>query len=348
MARMVQKTLARSLLVAAATVLVAGAASAQPAAKAPAAAAKKPAAKKTAEAEPPPKPPLPPLADVLTGAAKDEYVGGKMLYETKDFANALVKFRKAYSLTPEPRLLKNIAVCEKDLRHYSRALALLEEYRGKAGDAITPEEEESLKALEAALRTLTSEVTLVVSEADAKVSVDGEPVGTAPIAKPVRMDVGDRKITVEKPGYKPLEIKKTIDGGTTLTVVAKLERDWRRGRIVIEAGSKDLIAIDGKVMGLGRYEGYVASGGHTVRVSAPGMAVYQNEVVVQDGETRRVPITLNPLPAPSDTSKWLWIGGGIVLAAGAAIGGAVLFRPTEVPPIDGTIGTVPLTFGGRR
>jgi hypothetical protein len=116
---------------------------------------------------------------------------------------------------------------------------------------------------------------------------------------------------------------------------------------VIEAGAKDLITVDGKTVGLGRYDGFVKSGGHTVRVSAPEMATYQNEVVVQDGETRRVPISLNPLPKESDISKWLWIGGGVALAAGAAVGGAVLFKPTEVPPVTGTLGTVPLSFGGR-
>lgn len=336
----------RGALLAASMVLCVGAASAQPKGTKPAAPATK--KKLDAKADPAAKPAPLPLADVLTGAAKDEYAGGKMLYETKDYANALVKFRKAYSLQPEPRLLKNIAVCEKDLRHYSKALSLLQEYRAKAGETITPQDDESLKALEAALHTLTSEVTIVVSEADAKVSLDGEPLGTSPIAKPVRMDVGERKILVEKEGFKPQEIKQTIDGGNAVAVVAKLLRDVHRGKLVIEAGAKDLIALDGKVMGLGRYEGVVNSGGHTVRVSAPGMAVYQNEIVVQDNETRRVPITLNPLPAPSDTSKWLWIGGGVALAAGAAIGGAFLFRPTEVPPIEGTIGTIPLSFGGGK
>jgi len=44
----------------------------------------------------------------------------------------------------------------------------------------------------------------------------------------------------------------------------------------------------------------------------------------------------------------VWIAGGAAIMAGAVIGGALLFRPTEVPAAQGTLGTFPLSFGGRR
>ena len=47
---------------------------------------------------------------------------------------------------------------------------------------------------------------------------------------------------------------------------------------------------------------------------------------------------------------WLWIAGGVAVAAGAAIGGAFLFQPDDTPPVEGNIdpGIVQLRFGGGR
>ncbi len=95
------------------------------------------------------------------------------------------------------------------------------------------------------------------------------------------------------------------------------------------------------------HEAVLPSGGHMLRVTAPGKVAFQSEVVVQDNETRRIPVTLNALPTPPDTSKWFWIGGGAALAIGAIIGGAVIFTPTQAPAAQGTLGTFPLTFGAK-
>src|SRR4051812_25337068 len=67
-----------------------------------------------------------PLSESLSGMAKAEYEAGKILYADKDYANAIVKFQHAFEISHEPRLLWNVAVCEKNLRRYARMLAAIQ------------------------------------------------------------------------------------------------------------------------------------------------------------------------------------------------------------------------------
>ena len=126
---------------------------------------------------------------------------------------------------------------------------------------------------------------------------------------------------------------------------------WGVSVLLVSAGVNDVISLDNKVIGRGKWEGAVPSGGHTLKVSAAGMAAYQSEVVIQDNQTRRVDVTLNPL-ATDSTSTILWIAGGAAVLAGAAIGGALLFQPPTTPPVDGNFGggrvQLNYRFGGSK
>src|SRR5262245_5084124 len=87
-----------------------------PATTAPAATGAPSAAASTPSAPSPPKT----LSETLTGMAKAEYEAGRILYGDKDYTSAIAKFQQAYQLSNEPRLLFNIAVCQKNLRKYSK------------------------------------------------------------------------------------------------------------------------------------------------------------------------------------------------------------------------------------
>ena len=292
----------------------------------------------------------PSLSKSLTGMAKAEFAAAKILYEDDDFANAIVKFQHAYDLANDPRLLWNIAACEKNLRHYTRALAAIGRYQQEGEANLTKQDRTDATALDKVLRTLISTLTVLVSEPGADIFVDEEKIGTSPLTAPVLIDVGKRVLRVHKPGFKDFVDSRQAQGATALTVVARLDKEVHRGQALVQAGPKDLIAIDGKAVAQARWEGPLASGGHTLRVTAPGMAAYQSELLVQDDRTRRIEVTLISLPKPVETSTWVWISGGALLAVGTIIGGAVLFKPTEVAPLQGTLDTiiVPASVGGRR
>lgn len=291
-----------------------------------------------------------PLSESLTGLAKAEYEAGKVLYGDKDYPNAIVKFERAYELARDPRLLWNVAVCEKNLRRYARMLATIKRYRAEAASMMTDAERAQSDEIVKTVQQFVSALKVSASEAGADVFVDDEKVGTTPLAEPVIVDVGVRKIRVAKQGFKDGLVSQPVAGGGELAVDVRLEKELHRGRLVVQAGESDLIALDGSVVGKGRWEGTVASGGHTLRVTAPGMATHQSEPAVKDGETRRIDVTLNPLPKADAGRALVWIIGGVALATATVVTSAVLFKPTKAPGIEGNInpGSVQLSFGGKR
>ncbi len=308
----------------------------------PAATSAAPAATTAAPAATPPPAgqPAKPLGESLTGMAKAEYEGGRILYGDKDFTSAISKFQRAYELSSDPRLLFNIAVCQKNLRKYSKMLATIRRYLEDGAAILSSDDKAQAQDIVKTVEAFVSELKLTVDEGDAEVFIDDEKIGVTPLKGTIFVDVGVRKLTVKKKGYKDSVISKQVPGGGAVAVDVRLEKEIHRGKLLVSAGVNDVIALDGKVIGKGKWEGAVPSGGHTLKVSSPGMANYQSEVVIQDNQTRRVDITLNPV-ATDSTSTILWIAGGAAVLAGAAVGGALLFQPSKNPPIDGN-------FGGGR
>ena len=193
--------------------------------------------------------PQKPLSASLTGMAKAEYEAGRVLYGDKDYAAALIKFQRAHELSSDPRLLWNVAVCQKNLRRYAAMLATLEALLEDGGAALTPQDRKDATELVKTARTFVSPLKLTVSEAGATVQVDGEEVGKTPLDRPVLLDVGSRRIRISKAGFKDVERTEQISGGADLELRVKLERDLRRGRVVVVAGPEDLISIDGRLVG---------------------------------------------------------------------------------------------------
>lgn len=81
-------------------------------------------------------------------------------------------------------------------------------------------------------------------------------------------------------------------------------------------------------------------------MAGPGWVPHSMELLVKDGEHRRIPVVLEAAPQTSTT--WIWVGGGAVAAAALTVGGVFLFRPREKTVVPGTYpagGTVQLSFG---
>ncbi len=271
-----------------------------------------------------------PLAQALTGDAKSDYDTGRLLITNGDFAGALLKFQSAYDKSKDPRLLWNMAFCEKNLRHYSKVISLVRRYKDEGAQIISAKEAQDAEDLLWTLQSLTSTVKLVVNEPGATVTIDDEPVGTSPIEKPVLVDIGSRHIHATKDGFVPYDATITVGNAPETAVDVKLQKELHEGRLVVNAHSGDLISVDGKEMGTGHWEGTVPSGGHTLHVTAKGMRPYQQEVTLADKESRTVTVSLDPEAKEGvKIPTWAFIAGGAVLVSGAAVGGYFLFKPAD-------------------
>lgn len=301
-------------------------------------------------AEPPAPTGPPPLSESLSGMAKAEYEAGRILYQDGDFASALVKFERANELSKDDRLLWNIAVCEKNLRHYARVLTILDQYLALSSDLLTDKDRSDAAALQEAVKGFVSKITFKVNEPGADVFVDDKRIGTTPLAEGVLVEVGTRTFRVEKPGYVPFTSTQSIASAGDLEITAHLVLEVHEGRLLVEASTNDAIFVDGKRVGARRWEGPLKSGPHTVRVTATDMIAFQSEVVIEDDKTRRIPVSLQPLES-GGVSPWVFVvGGGVLLAAGAVVGGILLAQPGDPATTPGTIqpGTIALSFGGGR
>ncbi len=298
---------------------------------------------KPPKAEPAPKPAPVSVSvrDSLSGAAQQDYDLGRILVENGDYAGALVKFQHAFELSSDPRLLWDIGVCEKNLRHYAKLLGLMNRYLDEGGSRLSESQREDATAVEQTVRALVSSIRLSANVEGAAVFVDNERVGTTPLSKPVLVDLGERRIRLKKAGYQEQEQVLNAPGASEVVVSIALEKEAAKAHLAIAVQpSSASIVLDGAHVGTSRWQGLVTPGRHSVVVSAPGMVERTAEVDLAPEQTRSVELSL--VPVSHGSALLWWIGGSVVAAAGLSVGGYFLFRspePTTAAPTRGTIGS---------
>lgn len=245
----------------------------------------------------------PPLEDALAGEAKTDYAAAKVLYGDGDYAGALVKFSAAYDASKDPRLLWDMAACQKNLRHYAKVMALVHRYLGEGGSSLSEQDKNDAHALLTAIEPFTALLTIDVDQPGAKIYVDDELVGSSPLQKPVVVDIGMRKIRVTKPGYVEFDKSLPVGGAKDVSEKVELREKPHVGKLSVSSSPGARITLDGKHVGKGSFSGSVPSGKHTLRVTAPGMRSYTTDVVVQDNETRSVDVVLEPIPRAAPQSE---------------------------------------------
>jgi hypothetical protein len=297
----------------------------------------------SASAEPKPAHVLP-LAETLKGPAKEAYASGALLLNHNDFAGAVVKYEQAYDLSKDSRLLFDMAICEKGLRHYTRMQKRLRQFQTEQGAGISADDKAAVDGALAVVAQLVGSLQLTVSEAGATVEVDGEAAGVTPLAEPLALDLGKHKLAVSKSGFEPASETIEIAGGSATQHAVTLVAEAHVARLVVTTDSLATVWLDGKVSAKGRLDQIVPPGPHEIRVTAPGKRPYKTSLDLRNGETHSLEVTLT-----SERIGLLpWIGGGAVVAIGAVVGGYFLFKPSD------TVGAVPagkfgsVSFSSRR
>jgi hypothetical protein len=243
-------------------------------------------------------PRAPPLAQSLPPDARRDYDAGKLLFEDGDYSTALLKFQAAYDRTRDPRLLWNVAVCQKNLRRYALAATTLARYAGEGGDLLSPSDRRDAQELSRAIAPFVIPTTVHVSEPDAQVWIDDALVGRSPLPAPVPLDMGTRRVRVEKAGYRVFERELPVGGSAATTVEVVLER--QTGHVQLNVPADATVSLDEHEVGQGpRVELDVPVGMHAVRVQAPGMRSLQTDLVVEDGASRVLDLALQAAGTPT-------------------------------------------------
>ena len=161
-----------------------------------------------------PTPPTPASAAPAPVSAKDKAAARALLREgTRLFSkgkhqDALDRFNRAYALYPSPKLLYNIAQAHRELGHQVEALAAFEGFLAqveKPPATLAAEVRRSVAELQAQL----AELQIQVDVTGAELSLDGKPLGLAPLPDSVWVTPGAHEIAARKDGFLPA--KKAVD-----------------------------------------------------------------------------------------------------------------------------------------
>lgn len=268
-----------------------------------------------------------PLAETLTGEALKKYEIGRALYTT-DALNAYERFREAYELSGDPRLLWNMAICQKNAKHYAKTKELLNKYVQDAGAASLLTEDDKRKSDEVltVIESLIGVLEIRVNEPGAQIFVDGDAIGESPLPAPLTIDNGQRKVKVQKAEFHDFEADIEVKNGTVARLDAKLVKISHEGKVSIRTSEPtSIIQIDDKTVGRGTWFGPVSVGTHLMRVTANGFEPYTADFALTESAVRTFDVTLRAQKKP--IPLWVWIGGGVVLASGLATASYFLFRP---------------------
>ena len=271
-----------------------------------------------------------PLAETLTGEAKANYDLAITLYRVGDYDNAVTRFQQAYDAKPDPRLLWNMAACEKWRKKYATVQSLVNRYvtDGTQQALLTESDLREARELLNVIDSLVSPLKLEIKEPGATVFIDNVQTAISPLTAPIPVTVGPRHIKVTKPEFKDFEADITVDGGKEAKLKVVLIKLTHEGRVSVRTSEKNsVIAIDGKKIGSYEWTGGVPVGAHVLRVTAPAHEPYQADFALTENAVRTFEVTLKAERKP--IPLWVWIGGGVLLAGGlaaASVGAAIATR----------------------
>lgn len=189
---------------------------------------------------------------------------------------------------------------KRDAEAYAAYAEWLEKYGAKAPAAKKNLAQARLKELEARTGTLA----LSITEPGAQVSIDEKPVGTSPLAAPLRLSAGPHRVRVVKDGFMPFDAAPNVVAGSPTALTVKLEAQSTKGRLVVrEKTNKPVrVLVDGVDMGDAPWSGEVEAGSHEIGGRSPTMAAAPQRVTIERGKENVVELVASSTTAPLKVS----------------------------------------------
>ncbi|HET6145933.1 MAG TPA: tetratricopeptide repeat protein [Polyangia bacterium] len=216
---------------------------------------------------------------------------------------ALETFQRAVQIKRAPRALAQVALAEQAMGTWVTAERDLKE--ALAGEATDAWIAKNRRQLEDALRVIQGHLgslEVVGEPVGAEVLADGEPIGLLPLARPLRLPIGEITLTVRKEGYDKITRVASIARGALV-----------RESVTLHRAPVAPVAIR----------------------RAPPPRVDGPESTTPAGGGRPVRMTLKAAPPPEEATAasspiygrwWFWTAIGVV-AVGAGAGAYLLTRP---------------------
>jgi tetratricopeptide (TPR) repeat protein len=150
--------------------------------------------------------------------ARAHFQRGVDYYTEGDLNAALIELQRAYELQPTYRLLYNLGQVTYEQRDYVAAERYFRDYLEQGGSEIDAARRQEVEGELEKLKDRVADVRLETDLPNARLFIDDTPVGQSPLARPVRVSAGQRRIRAESPGYAPVTRVVDVVGGEALIV----------------------------------------------------------------------------------------------------------------------------------
>ena len=138
--------------------------------------------------------------------ARDRFARGLALADDGDFDAAILELQRAYDLAPSYKILYDIGVISQQLKRYARAYEAYEQYLRDGGAEVPADRVEDVRRRVERLKERVAYLTVTSDPAGADVLVDDVLVGRTPLVTPLRVNSGQRKVSVKVSGH-PMETR---------------------------------------------------------------------------------------------------------------------------------------------
>jgi hypothetical protein len=155
--------------------------------------------------------------------AKEYFEMAVEAFARESYGEALSFFQESYKLNPKPKVLYNIAMCQRALMDFKAAIDTFREYLDKGGKKIGKGKRKEIEKLIAEMETSLGKITVTVNENGASILVDGVEAGISPIQAILAVNPGTHTVEAGKKGFqraiKTVKVKSGGHEAVSLTMV---------------------------------------------------------------------------------------------------------------------------------
>lgn len=212
---------------------------------------------------------------------------------------ALVEFRKAQDLNPTPRGSAQLGMCEQAVGLWVDAEEHLTTALRSGSDAWISRNRATLEQSLSEVKKHVARLEITADVPGAQVFVAGKPLGSVPLAAPVRVNAGPVDVQIRAPGFATTARTVQLTGGQYLQVAFHLEPEARNAVPVAPQSPP-----------------------------APASALSPSVSASSDGSAESATEA-----RPFYRRPWFWVAVGVVVAAGVGTGVALAAK-SDSPPAD--------------
>lgn len=213
---------------------------------------------------------------------KAAIVAGDKATKAKDWTAAVTAYSSARAADPSIEALDGLANALYERGDHGRAY---ETYEELIRTHVAKLSKDKRKNAETRLKELgqKSGQLVVTLEGEGEAFLDGTPLGKVPFTKPPRVNVGEHKLRIQKPGHLPFETTVAVAANSTATVEAKLVVEVLKGKLRVREGDAKAVHVfvDGIDMGAAPWEGELTVGAHEVVVRGPHLLSAPEKVQIE-------------------------------------------------------------------